>query len=160
MTMHVRIIFWIIASLLGTFCFAEATADAVISPIDQNDGLLVSGLSALLQLILVLGAVIALAYLVLHKGVGFFIKKTQANKLIQIKERLALDQKHFLYLVNVENRRFLMGTGDGGVSLISELTSPEAILIENTFSSSLNQGASHVYDKATVSSRSNVQADS
>lgn len=159
MTTHLRIIFWIIASLLNTFCFADGTADAATSPIDQNNGLLASGLWALLQMIIVLIAVIALAYLVLHKGVGFFVKKTQANKLIQIKERLALDQKHFLYLVNVENRRFLMGTGDGGVSLITELTSPEAILIEKTFSSSLNQGASHFYDKATVSSLSNLQTD-
>jgi flagellar biogenesis protein FliO len=158
--MHLGIFFWIIASFLSTFCIADTTANAIISPIEQNDGLFVSGLWALLQLVLVLVSVIALAYLVLHKGVGFFVKKNQANQLIQIKERLALDQKHFLYLVNVENRRFLMGTGDSGVCLISELSATEQILTEKTFSSSLTQGASHFYDKANGSSRSNLQAES
>ena len=160
MAIQLRIIFWIVASLVSSFCFADKITNESILPIDQNDGILASGLWALLQMIVVLVAVIALAYLVLHKGVGFFVKKTQANKLIQVKERVAMDQKHFLYIVNVENRRFLMGTGDGGVSLISELSSPSAISAEHTFSSSLNQGASHFYDKATVLPRSNLHTDS
>lgn len=73
------------------------------------------------QLICVLVAVIALAYLVLHKGLGTLMKFTQTHKQIQISERVTLDHKRALYLVKVENRRFLLGGGESGVSLIAEL---------------------------------------
>ncbi len=83
---------------------------------------MMDAVSSILQMLLMLAAVIALAYLILNKGVGKLIKRTQAGKAIQVQERVALDQKHALYIVHLADRSFLLGSGDGGVRLIQELS--------------------------------------
>jgi len=104
-----------------------------------------------LQMLLVLAFIIALAYLVLHKGVGSFVKKSQSNRLIQVKERIVLDPKRSLYLVEVDNQRFLIGGSDSSISLISKLTLPDRID---------HRGVSHFYDKTSFSPNSKLQAES
>jgi flagellar biosynthetic protein FliO len=138
--------------------------DAALEPpaIVESEGLVSSSIWAFLQMIVVLIAVVALAYLVLHKGVGSVMQRAGANKSIQVKERVALDQKRFLYLVEVANKRFLLGGGDHGVSLISDLTppSPASEPTPISFSSSLQRGAAQAYDPKSNQMVKDVHAKS
>lgn len=81
-------------------------------------------ISMLFRTVLVLGAVVLLAYLVLNKGLTRLMKITgvkQGKNLVLI-ERLSLDQKHALFLVEIEGRRFVVGTADQSTSLVYDLT--------------------------------------
>lgn len=81
-----------------------------------------SPVTGALQLMLALAAVIALAYLILNKGLGTFLKRRRSGELIQIKERVALDNKNALLLVETQGQSFLLATSDRGVRLITKLS--------------------------------------
>jgi flagellar biogenesis protein FliO len=78
-----------------------------------------SGLSGALQMFLALGAVVLLAYLVLHKGLGSVLRRQRSGNLIKVKERLSLDGKNALLLVEIEDKSFLLATSDRGVQVLS-----------------------------------------
>ena len=65
--------------------------------------------------LLMLCIVLGLIYLTLHKGLGRLVEKTQQGKRVRVVERVVLDQKRSLYLVNVDGKEMLLGGGDGGV---------------------------------------------
>jgi len=80
--------------------------------------------SNLLRTILVLGFIVLLAYLVLNKGLGRLMKLTGTSvtgKHMTLLERIALDQKHSLFLVEVSGRRYVIATGEQSSSLIAAL---------------------------------------
>lgn len=79
----------------------------------------------MLQYFVALAVVVLLAYLVLNKGLGSFLKRQRANGRIKIKERLALSQKQALVVVEIDGREMLLGTSDLGIQLISRLTKDE-----------------------------------
>ena len=82
--------------------------------------------SMLVRTALVLAAVVALAYLVLGKGLGRLLKAQQSGKgrLVSLIERLPLDQKHTLFLIEADGRRFVVGTAEGGTHLVLDLSRP------------------------------------
>jgi flagellar biogenesis protein FliO len=81
-------------------------------------------LSMLVRTTLVLAAVVALAYLILGKGLGRLVKGQQSGRgrIVSLVERLPLDQKHALYLIEAEGRRFVVGTADGATQLVLDLS--------------------------------------
>jgi type III secretion protein R len=91
-----------------------------------------SPVTGALQLMLALAAVIALAYLILNKGLGTFLKRRRSGELIQIKERVALDSKNALVIVETQGQSFLLATSDRGVSLISKLSVMAIILFSQS----------------------------
>jgi len=77
-----------------------------------------------LKTILVMVLVIALAIIVLR----FIIPKlslrgTRSSSDIQVVERVPLDHKKILYVLEVEGRRLLLSATDHSVNLITELSS-------------------------------------
>jgi flagellar biogenesis protein FliO len=77
----------------------------------------------LLQTLLSLGIVVLLAYLLLNKALPRLMKVTgvrPGTHLVLI-ERLALDQKHSLFLVEVDGRRLVVGTGEQSTQLVADL---------------------------------------
>lgn len=76
------------------------------------DGLIWPFIKTMLMLCLVLG----LVYLTLNKGLGKLIQKTQAGKRIKVVERVNLDQRRALFMVEVDGKEILLAAGDGGVS--------------------------------------------
>lgn len=82
--------------------------------------------SMLVRTVVVLGAVVALAYLVLGKGLARLLKSQQSGKgrLVSLVERLPLDQKHTLFLIEADGRRFIVGTGESGTQLVLDLSRP------------------------------------
>lgn len=88
-----------------------------------------------------LAFVVALTYLILHKGLGRMLKSARSGKLIQIKERVPLDQKNALYVVEIANKTLLLGAGEKGISPICDLTSSSDLQKSVPFPSL--KGASH-----------------
>lgn len=90
-----------------------------LSPPMAND--LGDPLTALIRMILVLAGVLLLAYLILHKGLGKLGAKLRQGRLIRVIDRVGLEPKKTLYLVEVGNRHVLLGSGEGGIRFLTEL---------------------------------------
>jgi len=77
----------------------------------------------LLQTILALGAVCLLAYVVLRFGLNRLYggSRRGQSQLLRVVERLPLDPRRSLYLVEVAGRYVLLGTGDSGVRFLTEV---------------------------------------
>ncbi len=76
---------------------------------------------ALLQILAMLGAVVALAYLILNKGLGRIIAQKQLSANMALKERLHLEPRRSLYIVRIKERDFVLAGSENGVSLVCEL---------------------------------------
>lgn len=76
---------------------------------------------ALLQILAMLAAVVGLAYLVLNKGLGRFLAKNQFSTTMVLKERLHLEPRRNLYIVQIHERDFVLAGSENGVSLVCEL---------------------------------------
>lgn len=70
---------------------------------------------------LMLLAVLALIYLTLHKGLGKLTERSQIGKRMRVVERVGLDARRGLYIVEVDGRELLIGTGEQGPVRLSEL---------------------------------------
>ncbi len=79
------------------------------------------------RMVLILAGVIAVIY-----GLFFVLKRTSAkrvaeNDLIRVLGSRILSGSRSLHLVEVGSSLFLIGSSDGGVALISEITSDESV---------------------------------
>jgi flagellar biosynthetic protein FliO len=74
----------------------------------------------LVQTIFMLAFICALAYIVIRLLKRFGGAPASSN-LIEVIDRVALDQRKGLYVIKVTGRYLLIGTSDNGVQLISEL---------------------------------------
>jgi|SRR5688572_22341856 len=85
---------------------------------DEQSEILSSPISSAFQMFLALGCVIALAYLVLHKGLGFILKRQRSGEMVKVRERVPLDGKNSLYVVEIDNQLLLLASGEGGVQVV------------------------------------------
>jgi flagellar biogenesis protein FliO len=74
-----------------------------------------------LKTMLMLCVVLALVYLVLGKGMGKLMQRAQQGKRLKVIERVSLDARFSLYLVDVDGLRLVLGGGASGVNLLKEL---------------------------------------
>jgi flagellar protein FliO/FliZ len=86
-----------------------------------------SRLFAIIRMVLVLALAAAAIY-----GVVFFLRRSarpqnERNSRLKILTSAHLGSNRYVYVVNVGTRAWLVGAGEGGVSLISEVTDQEAI---------------------------------
>ncbi len=81
----------------------------------------------LLRTAVVLGLVIALAYLTLNVGLRRLLglKGLGAPGVVRVLERVPLDQRRTLYLVEAAGEVLLVGASDGSLGLISRLDAAE-----------------------------------
>ncbi|MBN2359071.1 MAG: flagellar biosynthetic protein FliO [Deltaproteobacteria bacterium] len=86
--------------------------------------------TVMLRVVLVLAGIILLAYLVLHKGLGSLTGRLNKGRLLRVVDRIGLEPKKTLYVVEVVGRYYLIGTTDHGVSCLATLSpdgqSPES----------------------------------
>lgn len=77
----------------------------------------------LIRTMLVLGIVIALAWLTLNVGLRRLmgIKPVVGTPVVTVLERVALDQKRALFVVEAAGEVLLIGGGDGSLSLLTKL---------------------------------------
>ncbi|MFZ9888362.1 MAG: FliO/MopB family protein [Myxococcota bacterium] len=81
---------------------------------DEAGGFLWSFVKSMFMLALVLG----LAYLVLHQGLGRLVQRTQGGRRVRVVERVPLEQRRSLYLVEVDGQEILLAGTDGGITPI------------------------------------------
>lgn len=65
-----------------------------------------------LKTMLMLGVVLILVWLTLSKGMGKLVEKAQAGKRVRVIERISLDARRSLFLVDVDGKQILIGGGD------------------------------------------------
>ena len=82
---------------------------------------------ALLRTMVVLGMVVLLAWLTLNVGLRKLmgIRPTVGTQLITVLERVPLDQKRALFVVEAAGEVLLVGGGDAGLSLLAKLDKAE-----------------------------------
>lgn len=83
---------------------------------------------ALIQTMLVLAMVLALAWLTLNVGLRRLLgirAPVRGPPLVNVLERVPLDQKRALFVVEAGGEVLLIGGGDGSLSLISKLNKAE-----------------------------------
>jgi flagellar biogenesis protein FliO len=66
----------------------------------------------MLKTVVALSIVLLLAWLTLHKGMGRLVERAQAGKRMRVVERVALDARRSLFLVEVDGVTLVVGGGD------------------------------------------------
>ncbi|MES2504363.1 MAG: flagellar biosynthetic protein FliO [Myxococcota bacterium] len=82
---------------------------------------------ALLQIATMLAAVVALAYFLLNKVMGRWLAKHQRSATMVLKERLALEPRRSIYIVEIRGRDFVLAGSENGVSLVCELNEKSSL---------------------------------
>lgn len=76
----------------------------------------------LLQTLVALGVVCLLAWVVLRFGLRRLYGVGRRDRpLMRVVDHLSLEPRRSLYLVEVEGKRLLLGTGEQGMSLLTEV---------------------------------------
>lgn len=84
--------------------------------------------AAFFQMVLVLGGVVALAYLILAKLLPKVMRieaPVAPRRLLTVIHRLPLDQRRSVLVLKMASQYFLIGAGDGGIELLSRLDAAE-----------------------------------
>lgn len=104
----------------------ESTSPASTDPMAEEPAAVDLGLGSSLMLfgrtLLVLLVVLGLVWLVLAKGLGSLVARSQKGNHIQVIERLNLDPKRMLVLIEVDDKRLLVGASDGTMQVLSDLS--------------------------------------
>ncbi len=82
--------------------------DAMIGPATTTTDLVLTFIKTVLMLCVVL----ALAWLTLSKGMGKLVEKAQAGKRVKVLERIALDARRSLFLVEIDGKMVVLAGGD------------------------------------------------
>lgn len=65
-----------------------------------------------IKTMLMLGVVLMLVWLTLSKGMGKLVEKAQSGKRVKVLERIALDARRSLFLIDVDGKQIVIGGGD------------------------------------------------
>ncbi|MBI1946049.1 MAG: FliO/MopB family protein [Deltaproteobacteria bacterium] len=100
---------------------------------------LIELLGPLFKTMLMLAVVVGIAYLTLHKGLGKLVARQNLGRRIKVVERVSLDPKRTLFLVELDGKQMLLGAGEGGVVHLKDLgaTTPTAPTEPATFAAAL-----------------------
>lgn len=93
-----------------------------------------SFLSQILLLLVMLPIIIILIYITLKFG-GKYMNSMSNHKLIKVVERVQLSQNSFLAVVIIDNKPYVVSSGDKGINILKELdeTTMEKMKNKNTF---------------------------
>lgn len=86
------------------------------APEDLDFGMLI------FRMLIFLGIVLAIIYVVLRKGLPLLMQAQGfKNRTIKILERVPVDQKRTLLVVEVQERVYLLGSAEGQINVLMEL---------------------------------------
>jgi flagellar protein FliO/FliZ len=97
---------------------APATGEAPPDSVEDPRG---NMLTAMVRMVLVLCGIVLLAYLLLHKGMGSLSAKLAQGRLVRVVDRIGLEPRKSLYVVEIAGHYYLIGTTDHGVSCLATL---------------------------------------
>lgn len=84
----------------------------------------------LLQTLLALAAVCGLAWVIFRVILPRLQVGNSAGNMIRVVERVGLDAKRSLFVIEVAGKYLLVGSSENGVQLVSELDNQEAVQAE------------------------------
>jgi flagellar biogenesis protein FliO len=94
----------------------QAATDVALEPPDYG--------ASLLQTLLALAAVCLLAYAAVRFGLGRVYRASASGRRMRIVERLPIDGRRALLLVEIDGRTYLVGAGEGAApALLTEVPS-------------------------------------
>lgn|SRR5262249_27537905 len=74
------------------------------------------------RMLIFLGIVLVLIYFVLRKGLPLLVQSpTLKSRAVRILERVPVDQKRSLLVVEVQDRVYLLGSAEGQINVLIEL---------------------------------------
>ncbi len=71
---------------------------------------------------LMLGIVLGLIYVLFHYGLGRLLKSQKTGQQIVVKERIAIDAKHAVCMLEVNGEELLVGVSDGQIALLKDMS--------------------------------------
>lgn len=71
--------------------------------------------------------VLGLVYLTLHKGLGKLLERQNLGKRVKVVERVNLDQRRALFLVEIDGKQMLIAAGEGGVTMLKDIDGPPPV---------------------------------
>ncbi len=107
----------------GTPPAPDALLDPEMSPSGSSG--IADMLGPFIKSMLMLGVVVGVAYLTLHKGLGKLMTRTQMGKRMKVVERVSLDQRRSLYLVEIDGHEMVVGGGESGVVHLKDIVSDD-----------------------------------
>ncbi len=93
----------------------------------------------LLKTILMLCIVLGLVYLTLSKGLGKLVERQNLGRRVKVVERVGLDAKRSLFLVEVDGKQMLLAAGEGGVTLLKDVETKAAAAPPPSFMDALRR---------------------
>lgn len=124
-----QLLIGLLISCYGLFCWAQAPAENTEEIVDVTPGLGPDSVDftwLFLKTLLAMAVVLALAIIILRFVLPRLslhrTKRMGRGSEIQVLERYPLDAKKVLYVIEVEGKRLLLGSGEQTVNLISELS--------------------------------------
>ena len=75
----------------------------------------------LAKTMLMLCVVLLIVYLTLHKGLGKLVERQNVGKRVKVVERVVLDQKRSLFLIELDGKQLLLAAGEGGILLLRDV---------------------------------------
>lgn len=115
------IVVWLFVSLAPAVAADQPTAPLLSAAATIDSVADMSAPGSIIRAFCGLLAVLALAYLLLHKGLGHFMQKTSQGRNIKLCETHRLDPRRTLYLVEVNEIQYLLGGTDSQITLISTI---------------------------------------
>jgi len=77
----------------------------------------------ILRVVVAFGVVIALM-MVLQRKTRKWTSRSRVKNLVQVRARQALGNKSTLLVIDISNRRYIVGVGDGNVAVIDKMRVP------------------------------------
>jgi flagellar biogenesis protein FliO len=105
---------------------------------------------SLLRTTLMLAVVLGIVWLTLSKGMGKLVEKANAGKRVKVIERVALDARRSLFLVEVDGKQMVLGGGD--VVRIYDFTPPAGKGFAEVLTTTAAAGSSATSHKPTTHS--------
>ena len=108
--------------------FLLQAVQQISSPEDINFGAL------FLRMILFLGLTVLLIVILLRKVLPLVVSGAQHHrtKSIRVLERVTIDQRKSLLVVEIQEKIYLIGSAEGQISVLMELDREKVLLAENT----------------------------
>jgi flagellar biogenesis protein FliO len=116
----------------STYDLLRQQQDGKEPPVDESPGIIAQLGRTLLALLVVVGIIYGIGKL-LTSRLGAFRMIGGGGRVLRLRERLALDNRHSLFVIDVEGgTSLIVGTGERGVQLVSTVALPPAPPNEQT----------------------------
>jgi flagellar protein FliO/FliZ len=127
------------------YMFLLATVEQ--APEEINFGMLI------VRMLIFLALVVALIYFVLRKLLPSLMRMTAfKNQTIRILERVPIDQKRSMLIVEIQDKVYLVGSAEGQINILMELD-PEKLPVKPAMGEKASRGFDQILKKTLLKTK-------